>query len=122
MRNTRLTNESAAPPTLREHARNRGWRNLRLLSCGDSTFKYDLGSEDEEGNQQSTVSVFTRDGSGQIRHFYTAHPRMAEDIDQRGLDLLCPVWHFMDLTPQGWDDWYPELEYPTSVAAARQTG
>src|SRR5881628_3891098 len=35
-------------PTLRQHARNRGWRNLRLLSCGNSTFKYDLRSEDEE--------------------------------------------------------------------------
>ena len=25
-------------PMLRQHARNRGWGNLRLLSCGDSTF------------------------------------------------------------------------------------
>ncbi len=36
-------------PTLRAHARNRGWDKLRLLSAGDSTFKYDLGSEDAEG-------------------------------------------------------------------------
>ncbi|MFD9219817.1 DUF899 family protein [Streptomyces sp. NPDC060064] len=48
-------------PSLRAHARNRKWTNLRLLGAGSSTFKYDLGSEDAEGNQDSTVSVFTRD-------------------------------------------------------------
>lgn len=109
---------AADPKTLRAHARNRGWRNLRLLSCGDSSFKYDLESEDEEGNQDSTISVFTRDGQGAIHHFYSAHPRMAEDIDQRGLDLLSPVWHLLDLTPQGRDDWYAELAYPARPAAA----
>src|ERR1041385_7769973 len=63
---------AADPPMLRQHARNRGWRNLRLLSCGDSTFKYDLRSEDAEGAQDSTVSVFTRDGDGTLRHSYSA--------------------------------------------------
>lgn len=100
-------------PSLRRHARNRGWRNLRLLSCGDSSFKYDLGSEDDEGNQESTMSVFTRDSRATVRHFYTAHPRMAEDIDQRGIDLLSPVWNILDLTPQGRDDWYAKLAYPS---------
>jgi predicted dithiol-disulfide oxidoreductase (DUF899 family) len=104
---------AAEPAALRAHARNRGWRNLRLLSCGDSTFKYDLGSEDKEGNQDSTISVFTRDDSGAIRHFYSAHPRMAEEFDQRGIDLLSPVWNMLDLTPYGRDDWYAELTYPS---------
>jgi predicted dithiol-disulfide oxidoreductase (DUF899 family) len=111
---------AADPPSLRDHARSRGWRNLRLLSCGTSTFKYDLGSEDEDGNQESTVSVFTRDNQGTIRHFYSAHPQMADDIHQRGLDLLNPVWHLLDLTPHGRDDWYPELAYASGpLAAAR---
>jgi predicted dithiol-disulfide oxidoreductase (DUF899 family) len=111
---------AADPPTLRDHARSRGWHNLRLLSCGTSSFKYDLGSEDEDGNQESTVSVFTRDKQGTIRHFYSAHPQMADDIHQRGLDLLNPVWHLLDLTPQGRDDWYPELAYASApLAAAR---
>ncbi|MFI6486880.1 DUF899 family protein [Streptomyces sp. NPDC050564] len=102
---------AADPPALRQHARNRGWHRLRLLSCGDSTFKYDLGSEDKDGEQDSTVSVFTRDGDGTVRHFYSTHPRMADDIDQRGIDLLAPVWHLLDLTPQGRGDWYPNLDY-----------
>src|SRR5499427_9125288 len=62
-------------PTLRSHARERGWDKLRLLSAGNNSFKYDLGSEDREGGQDSTVSVFTRDGNGTVRHFYSAHPR-----------------------------------------------
>lgn len=102
---------AADPPALRQHARNRGWDRLRLLSCGNSTFKYDLGSEDKDGEQDSTVSVFTRDGDGTIRHFYSAHPRMADDIDQRGIDLLAPVWHLLDLTPQGRGDWSASLDY-----------
>jgi predicted dithiol-disulfide oxidoreductase (DUF899 family) len=98
-------------PELRAHARARGWHNLRVLSCGSSTFKYDLASEDAQGEQDSTISVFTRDATGRVRHFYSVHPRMSEDIDQRGIDLLSPVWHVMDLTPQGRDDWYPDLTY-----------
>ena len=103
---------AADPATLREHARARGWQNLRLLSCGDSSFKYDLASEDADGEQDSTISVFTRDDRGTIHHFYTSHPRMADDIDQRGLDLLSPVWNVLDLTPAGRGDWYAELTYP----------
>ena len=106
-------------PTLRQHARDRGWRNLRLLSAGNSTFKYDLGSEDENGEQISTISVFTRDRDGSVRHFYSAHPQMADDISQRGLDLLSPVWNILDLTPHGRDDWYPALSYAPRGAATR---
>lgn len=102
---------AADSTTLREHARKRGWTNLRLLSCGNSTFKYDLGSEDEDGNQDSTVSVFTRGPDGQVRHSYSATPHLDEGIDQRGIDLLCPVWHFLDLTPYGRDEWYAALDY-----------
>jgi predicted dithiol-disulfide oxidoreductase (DUF899 family) len=105
-------------PSLRAYARARGWDKLRLLSAADSTFKYDLGSEDREGWQDSTVSVFTRDAHGTIRHFYSAHPRMAADIQQRGIDLLAPMWHFLDLTPQGRGDWYASLSYGTSVHAS----
>jgi predicted dithiol-disulfide oxidoreductase (DUF899 family) len=105
-------------PTLRAHARARGWDKLRLLSAGNNTFKYDFGSEDREGRQDSTISVFTRDGSGTLRHFYSAHPWMGPDIKERGIDLLAPIWHFMDLTPQGRGNWYASLSYGTKVQAA----
>lgn len=109
---------AADPPTLRAHARARGWDKLRLLSAGNNTFKYDLGSEGRKGDQDSTVSVFTRDANGAVRHFYTAHPWMAPDIPERGIDLLVPIWHFMDLIPQGRGDWYASLSYGTKVQAA----
>jgi predicted dithiol-disulfide oxidoreductase (DUF899 family) len=111
---------AADPPTLRAHARTRGWDILRLLSCGTNTFKYDLGSEDAEGNQDSTVSVFTRDSDGTLRHVYSAHPQMANNIKERGLDLLGPVYHFLDLTPQGRGDWYAGLDYGTDARASRR--
>jgi predicted dithiol-disulfide oxidoreductase (DUF899 family) len=109
---------AASPTALRAHARSRGWNLLRLLSCGANTFKYDLHSEDREGNQDSTVSVFTRDKDGTLRHFYTAHPSMSHDIKERGLDLLCPVYNILDLTPNGRGDWYADLGYGTRVQAS----
>src|SRR6185503_16440009 len=77
---------AADPATLRAYARERGWNKLRLLSAGESTFKYDLGSEDREGGQDSTVSVFTRDSDRTLRHFYSVHPWLAKDIKERGID------------------------------------
>jgi predicted dithiol-disulfide oxidoreductase (DUF899 family) len=108
---------AADPASLRAHARKRGWDKLRLLSAGDNTFKYDLGSEDREGNQDSTVSVFTRDSDGTLRHFYSVHPRLEPDNDERGIDGLNPIWNVMDLTPQGRGSWYASLEYGTRVKA-----
>lgn len=105
-------------PTLRAYARERGWDKLRLLSAGNNTFKYALGSEDRAGGQDSTISVFTRSADGSVRHFYSAHPRMAPDIPERGIDLLTSIWHFLDLTPQGRGDWYASLSYGTKVRAA----
>lgn len=102
---------AAGLPALRAHARNRKWTNLRLLSAGSSTFKYDLGSEDAEGNQDSTVSVFSRSDDRSVHHSYSVHPRMSDDIDQRGIDLYSPVWHILDLTRQGRDDWSAALSY-----------
>jgi predicted dithiol-disulfide oxidoreductase (DUF899 family) len=106
---------AADPATLRAHARNRRWDRLRLLSAGDNTFKYDFASEDRDGHQDSTVSVFTRDSDGTLRHVYTAHPSMAEDVRERGIDLLSPVYNILDLTPQGRGDWYAELGYGLDV-------
>jgi len=105
---------AAAPATLRAHARARGWNKLRLLSTGTNSFKYDLGSEDRDGNQDSEVSVFVQD-HGTIRHFYSSHPRMSPEIKERGLDLLNPIWNVLDLTPHGRGNFYASLAYGTEV-------
>jgi|ERR1051326_24858 predicted dithiol-disulfide oxidoreductase (DUF899 family) len=106
-------------PTLRAHARNRGWDKLRLLSAGENTFKYDLGSEDAEGHQDSTISVFTRDQDGALRHFYSGHPWLADDVKERGIDELNPIWNVMDLTPQGRRKFYASLDYGTKLKGLR---
>jgi predicted dithiol-disulfide oxidoreductase (DUF899 family) len=103
---------AADPSALRAHARARGWDRLRLLSCRTNAFKRDLKSEDAEGRQDSTISVFTMAADGSVRHFYTAHPSMAEDIRERGIDLLTPVYNMLDLTPAGRGSWYASLNYP----------
>jgi predicted dithiol-disulfide oxidoreductase (DUF899 family) len=105
---------AAGVAELRAHARSRGWNHLRLLSCGSNRFKFDLRSEDEEGRQDSTVSVFTKEGDGTLRHFYSGHPSMGGDIKERGIDLLNPVYNILDLTPRGRGNWYASLDYGTS--------
>jgi predicted dithiol-disulfide oxidoreductase (DUF899 family) len=94
----------------RDYARERGWRNLRLLSSGGSSFKRDFGMEDEDGGQMPGVSVFTRGEDGRPRHFYTGGAYLGEG-QFRGMDLLCPQWNFLDLTPEGRGDWLPRRSY-----------
>ena len=43
---------------------------------------------------------------------------MSNEINERGLDLLVPVYNILDLTPQGRGDWYADLGYGTRVHAA----
>ena len=103
---------AADPAAIASHAAARGWSNLRLLSAGDSTFKYDLGSEEADGTQIESVSVFTLGDDGTVRHVYSKGAQMADDRRERGIDLLTPVWHLLDLTPNGRPhDWYPALHY-----------
>jgi len=59
---------------------------LRLLSAGSNTFKYDLGSERQRGRSGLNHFRFTRERHGTVRHAYSVHPRMAADIQERGID------------------------------------
>jgi predicted dithiol-disulfide oxidoreductase (DUF899 family) len=102
---------AAEPEAIRAHAAARGWSNLRLLSAGRSTFKYDLGSEDADGAQTEWISVFALGDDGSVRHVYSKGAQMADDRRERGIDLLSPVWHLLDLTPNGRGNWYPSLSY-----------
>lgn len=46
------------------------------------------------------MSVFVMDPA-RPRHFHSCLPRMADDIEQRGIDLLSAVRHVVDLALQG---------------------
>ena len=102
---------AAAPAAIQAHAATRGWSGLRLFSAAGSTFKYDLGSEEADGEQVERVSVFTLGVDGEVHHVYSKGAEMADDRRERGIDLLSPVWHLLDLTPTGRGNWYPSLDY-----------
>jgi len=85
----------------------RGWDDLRLLGAGNSTFKVDIGGEDEQGHQAPFISVYRLDGR-QPRLRYSGGAHISAD-HWRGVDLLSPVWHLLDLTPEGRGDWIPSV-------------
>jgi predicted dithiol-disulfide oxidoreductase (DUF899 family) len=97
-----------------EHARDRGWRHLRLLSSSANSFNRDYRGEDEEGSQTTSLNVFTR-RDGIIRHAYNTELFfIAPEAGQnpRHVDLMWPLWNLLDFTPEGrGTDWWPKLTY-----------
>ena len=90
-------------------ASDRGWENLRWLSAAENSFKADIGGESPDGHQMPFLSVYQlADGVPQLTYSGGAH---IEDDQWRGLDLLSPIWHFLDLTRPGRGDWMPSLAY-----------
>lgn len=77
-------------------AKERGWRNLRLLSAAGNSFKRDYGAETPEGFQLPITTVFHRDG-GEIRHFWSsemAHAPSDPGQDARHNGAIEPLWNF----------------------------
>ncbi len=94
-------------------ARDRGWKNVRLLSSAGNSFNRDYHAEDADGEQEPLMSVFHRDADG-IRHFWSSELGFAEmepGQDPRAMGLLEPLWNMIDLTPEGRPDWNVELAY-----------
>ena len=99
---------------IRAFARERGWRNLRLLSSANTSYNRDYHGENEQGAQTPALNVFTRK-DGRIRHTWSSELMFApEDPGQnaRHVDLMWPLWNLFDYTPEGrGKDWYPRLAY-----------
>lgn len=95
-------------------ARERGWRNLRLLSAIGNSFKRDYLAETPEGFQMPMVTVFHRDGS-EIRHFWSSEMLYAPadpGQDPRHAGTIEPSWNIFDLTREGRpSDWQEQLDY-----------
>jgi predicted dithiol-disulfide oxidoreductase (DUF899 family) len=109
-------------------ARERGWRQLRLLSTagnnydrdyfGDSTALSPAMRDQQEFRPNEEwdmpmLNVFRREG-GAVRHFWGSellYVPPEEGQEYRHNDLLDPVWNFFDVTPQGRGDFQPKLEY-----------
>ena len=96
-----------------EHARTRGWRNMRLLSSANTTYNADFHGESERG-QSPIATVFVR-RDGAIRHFWSSELFDAPTepgMHPRHVDFMWPVWSVFDCTPEGRaTDWFPQLSY-----------
>ena len=99
---------------IRAAARERGWRNLRLLSSFRNTYNLDYHGESATGSQLPALNVFTRRG-GKIHHAYCTELLFApSDPGQnaRHVDAIWPLWNLFDFTPDGrGTDWYLKLTY-----------
>lgn len=99
---------------IREFARERGWRKLRLLSSAGNSYNHDYYAEDANGAQQPSLNVFVRRG-GKIHHLYNTELLFAprgKGQDARHVDPIWPLWNLFDLTPEGRGaGWYPKLAY-----------
>ena len=103
----------AALPRLLEHAQNRGWRHLRMLSSAENSYDRDYLAN-SGGQQLPMLNVFRRDGD-EIRHFWGSELLYAEPEpgqDPRHADTIDALWNLFDFTPEGrGTDWYPALSY-----------
>jgi predicted dithiol-disulfide oxidoreductase (DUF899 family) len=91
----------------------RGWRNLRLISSANNTYSPDYLSEAPDGAQLPILNVFSRQGA-EIHHIWASElafvaPEPGQD--PRHIDMLWPLWHALDLTPEGRGDFRPPLTY-----------
>jgi predicted dithiol-disulfide oxidoreductase (DUF899 family) len=100
-------------PRLLTWSRERGWRNLRLLSSAGNAFNRDYHGEDADGSQIPMLNVFHRNGET-IRHFWGAeltYAPMDPGQDHRSVGTLEPLWNLFDLTLEGRPDWDEQLDY-----------
>jgi predicted dithiol-disulfide oxidoreductase (DUF899 family) len=105
----------ADPERIRTFARERGWRNLRLLSSRNNTYNRDYLAESADGEQAPILNVFVRDGDV-IRHSWATELMFAprdEGEEARHVDLIWPIWNVLDMTPEGRGDErnFPGLDY-----------
>lgn len=110
---------------LRETARGRGWKNLRLLSSVNNTYNLDYHGESAKGDQQPSLNVFVR-RDGKIYHAYNTELLFAPNepgMDGRHVDSIWPIWNMFDFTPGGrGTNWYPKLSYDAPLEQIRKSG
>jgi predicted dithiol-disulfide oxidoreductase (DUF899 family) len=91
------------PDRIRNFARERGWRHLRLLSSRSNAYNRDYHAETPEGEQMPILTVFVREGD-QFRHTWSSELMYAprdEGLDARHVDSIWPIWNVLDVTPDG---------------------
>jgi predicted dithiol-disulfide oxidoreductase (DUF899 family) len=89
------------PEVQRSFAASRGWR-FPMVSHRSTTFAADMGYTSESGGFLPGISVFRRDG---VRILRVSDARFDQGDD------FCPVWHILDLLPEGPAGWRAKFDY-----------
>lgn len=85
-------------------ARERGWKNVRLLSAAGNRFRRDYGGDDADGEPVPIMTVFKRSGAGRVRLHWASELVFEPGDpgqDMRHLGTVEPLWTLFDLTPNG---------------------
>lgn len=89
----------------------RGWHDIRWLSAARNDYPIDYWSETPDGAQVPVCNVFVRRQEG-VYHFWHSEAFFAaSDAHPRHLDMIWPLWHLFDLTPEGRGEFMPSLVY-----------
>ena len=110
-------------------ARQRGWRNLALLSAADNRYSHDYfgdtssfgpamqaerGYEPGKDFDEPMYNVFHKHADGTIRHSWGSELLYVQEEpgqNHRAGDLVDPVWGLLDMSPEGRGDFFPQLSY-----------
>ncbi len=93
---------SPDPPDVQQRfAASRGWC-FPMVSHAGNSFAADMGYRSDDGRYRPGVSVFRRDGAQIMR---------VSDTGLQPGDDFCPLWHFLDMLPEGPAGWGPRFSY-----------
>ena len=105
----------ATPAQLYDIARERGWKDLRLLSCEKNDYAHDYNAQAGETSESlmPLMNVFQKEGD-KIHHFWASELLWTpmEGGHPRHIDIAWPVWGLLDMTRSGrHPDKTPQLRY-----------
>jgi predicted dithiol-disulfide oxidoreductase (DUF899 family) len=105
----------ATPAQLYDIARERNWRDLRLLSCEKNDYARDYNAQPGETSESllPLLNVFQKDADT-IRHFWASELLWTpmESGHPRHIDIAWPLWGLLDMTRSGrHPEGNPQLRY-----------
>jgi predicted dithiol-disulfide oxidoreductase (DUF899 family) len=105
-------------------ARDKGWKNVRLLSASGNSFRRDYFGDGADGEPVPIMTVFKRAADGIIRLHWASElvfEPSEPGQDMRHLGTVEPLWTLFDLTPGGRPSADEQIEYDCCHPARRGT-
>lgn len=105
----------ATPAQLYDIAKERGWSDVRLLSCEKNDYARDYNAQpgDSSESLMPIMNTFQKAG-GKIRHFWASELLWTpmEGGHPRHIDIAWPLWGLLDMTRSGrHPEMGPQLRY-----------